>query len=150
MKQYAQDRLTAVFGLAFVAGGFWLCSRYESDSALFPRVCLAGIGVLLALLFIESVMTEKKLKAASKSGESSIPMNWRAFSIVTLTLAIYGAALVFLGFYSASALLLLAVGFLWKGVKKSTIFIFTVCFLAFLYVCFTILFNVPLPEGLIV
>jgi uncharacterized membrane protein YhaH (DUF805 family) len=145
-----QDRLLAVFGLALVAGGFWLCDHYESDTALFPRVCLGSIGVLLVLLGIESSLTAKRLKAAGKSGETSLPMNWGPFFLVTLTLVAYGAALVTLGFYSASIALLLGVGFLWKGVKKSTIVIFTACFIVFLYVCFTILFNVPLPKGIFV
>jgi hypothetical protein len=142
-----QDRLLAVAGLALVAGGFWVCSYYEADTALFPRVCLACIGMLLAMLGIESVMTERRLTAAGKGGETAFPMNWGPFFIVTFTLMMYGAALVILGFYSASILLLLAVGLLWKGVKKNTIFIFTGCFIIFLYVCFTILFKVPLPKG---
>ena len=149
MKQYAQDKLIAVFGLALVAGGLWLCTYYESDSARFPRICFISIGVLLAMLGAESVMTEKRLRAVGKSGEEALPMNWGPFMIVTLALVLYGAALVVLGFYSASILLLLAVGFLWKVVKKPTIFIFTVCFQIFLYVCFTILFKVPLPQGLL-
>lgn len=150
MKQYAQDKLIAVFGLALVAGGLWLCTYYESDTALFPRICFISIGVLLVMLGAESVMTEKRLRTAGKSGEEALPMNWGPFMIVTLALVLYGSALVVLGFYSASVLLLLAVGFLWKGVKKSTIFIFTVCFQIFLYVCFTILFKVPLPTGLFI
>lgn len=147
MKQYMQDRFIAAIGLALVAGGLWLCTYYESDTALFPRICIIGIGALLALLGVESFMTEKRLAAAKREGENALPMNWGPFMTVTLTLAIYGAALVLLGFYSASVLLLLGVGFLWKGVKKPTILIFTVCFQIFLYVCFTILFNVPLPKG---
>lgn len=150
MRQYMQDRLIAVFGLLLVAGGLWLCTYYETDTALFPRICLVCIGALLALLGVESAMTGKRLHAAGKEGETSLPMNWGPFFLVTLTLAIYGAALVILGFYSASIALLAGVGFLWKGVKKSTIFIFTGCFIVFLYVCFTILFNVPLPKGLFI
>lgn len=149
MRQYMQDRLIAVFGLALVAGGFWLCTNYESDTALFPRICFACIGGLLVMLGVESVMTERRLSAAGKRGESALPMNGGPFFIVSLVLVIYGAALIIVGFYSASILLLLAVGFLWKGVKKPTIFIFTLCFIVFLYICFTILFNVPLPKGLL-
>lgn len=149
MRQYMQDRLIAIFGLALVVGGFWLCDYYESDTALFPRICFACIGGLLTMLGIESIMTERRLTAAGKGGEASLPMNGGPFFVVSLVLVIYGAALIFVGFYSASVLLLLAVGFLWKGVKKPTIFIFTACFIVFLYVCFTILFNVPLPKGLL-
>jgi hypothetical protein len=149
MRQYLQDRLITVFGLALVAGGFWLCDYYEADTALFPRICFASIGVLLAMLGIESFMTGRRLAAAGKNGEAALPMNWGPFFIVTLTLVIYGAALIALGFYCASVLLLLAVGFLWKGVRKPIILVFTACFTVFLYICFTILFNVPLPKGLV-
>ena len=147
MKQYMQDRWLAGIGMLFVMGGLWLCTSYESDTALFPRICIIGIGVLLVLLGIESFLTEKRLKAVGKSGEESTPMNWGPFLVVTLTLAFYGAAMVLLGFYSASILLLCGVGFLWKGVRWTTIITFTICFQLFLYVCFTILFNVPLPKG---
>ena len=150
VKQYMQDRLIAVFGLALVAGGFQLCNAYESDTALFPRVCLGAVGILLVMLGVESFLTEKRLKAVGKSGDASLPMNWGPFFLVTLTLAVYGAALVLLGFYSASVALLLGVGILWKGVKKSTIVVFTAGFIVFLYACFTILFNVPLPAGIFV
>lgn len=149
MKQYMQDRFIAAFGLAFVVTGLWLCTAYESENALFPRICFTGIGVLLILLAVESFMTEKRLKAAGREGETSLPMNWGPFFIVTLSLAVYGAALVILGFYAASAVLLLCVGFLWRGVKKPTIVIFTACFEIFLYICFTMLFNVPLPKGIL-
>ena len=147
MRQYMQDRFIVVCGLVLVAVGLWLCTAYESENALFPRICIIGTGALLVLLGINSFMIEKRLKAAGKPGEESLPMNWGPFMVVTLTLAIYGAALIILGFYSSSVLLLLGVGFLWRGVKKSTIVIFTVCFQIFLYVCFTILFKVPLPKG---
>ncbi|MCC8194518.1 MAG: tripartite tricarboxylate transporter TctB family protein [Deltaproteobacteria bacterium] len=150
MKQYMQDRYIAAIGLLLTVGGLWLCTYYESDSALFPRICLCCIGFLLALLGVESFLTQKRLAAAGKSGETSLPMNWGPFLIVTLALAVYGAALVILGFYSSSIVFLLAVGFLWKGVKKPTIIIFTVCFQIFLYICFTVLFNVPLPKGFLI
>jgi hypothetical protein len=149
MRQYLQDKLIAVFGLALVVGGLWLCGYYEADTALFPRICLICIGGLLAMLGMEGVMTGRRLAAAGRSGEAALPMNWGPFFIVTLTLVIYGAALIALGFYCASVLLLLAVGFLWKGVKRPTILVFTACFTVFLFVCFTILFNVPLPKGLV-
>lgn len=149
MKQYMQDRFIAAFGLALIAIGFWLSTAYESENALFPRICFTGIGVLLIILAMESFMTEKRLKAVGREGEEALHMNWGPFFIVTLTLALYGAALVILGFYAASAALLLGVGFLWRGVKKPTIVIFTACFEIFLYICFTILFNVPLPKGIL-
>lgn len=149
MKQYMQDRFIAAGGLLLVAGGLWICTQYETDSAMFPRICLLCIGFLLALLAVESFMTERRLNALSKEGQEALPMNWGPFCIVTVALALYGAALVLLGFYSSSLIFLLAVGFLWKGVKKPVIVAFTVCFLIFLYVCFTILFNVPLPKGLL-
>ncbi len=143
-----QDRFITAFGLLLVIGGLWLCTAYESETSLFPRICMISIGALLALLGVESRMTEKRLKAVGKSGENALPMNWGPFFIVTLVLTVYGAALVILGFYSASIALLLSVGFLWKGVKKPTILVFTGCFIVFLYICFTILFKVPLPDGL--
>ena len=150
MKQYMQDRLITFIGVLLVGGGLWLCTVYESDTALFPRICIIGIGVLLLLLGLESFLTEKRLKAVGQSGEDATPMNWGPFLVVTLTLILYGAALLLLGFYSASVLLLMGVGFLWKGVKRSTIIAFTICFQIFLFVCFSILFNVPLPKGLFI
>lgn len=147
MKQYSQDRFIAVFGLLLVAGGLWLCTNYDTDSAMVPRICLIAIGVLLVLLGGESILTEWRLKASGRTGQTSLPMNQGPFLIVTATLAVYAMALGIMGFYTASALFLLAVGFLWKGVKKPAIIIFTLCFIIFLYVCFTILFNVPLPKG---
>lgn len=149
MKQYMQDRLIAAGGLLLVGIGLWLCTQYETDSAMFPRICLICIGLLLVLLGIESAMTEKRLKSSGTEGQTSLPMNWGPFLIVTVALALYSASMVLLGFYSSSLAFLLAVGFLWKGVRKPVIIAFTVCFLIFLYVCFTILFNVPLPKGIL-
>ncbi|SBV96970.1 conserved membrane hypothetical protein [uncultured delta proteobacterium] len=149
MRQYMQDRLIAIFGLALVCVGFWLCTFYETDSALFPEICLFCIGFLLTLLGIESYLTEHRLKVSGKESMMAMPMNWGPFLVVVAALAAYGVALVLLGFYSASVIFLLAVGFLWKGVKKPVIVAFTICFMIFLYVCFTILFNVPLPKGLL-
>jgi len=149
MKQYMQDRFISVCGLAFVGGGFWLCTYYEADSAFFPRICLACIGFLLVLLGIESVVTERRLKATGKEALMALPMNLGPFLVVVAALVAYGAGLVILGFYSASVVFLLAVGFLWKGVKRQVILAFAICMLIFLYVCFTVLFNVPLPRGLL-
>ncbi len=149
MKQYVQDRYIAVTGLVLVALGFWLCTDYTEDSALFPQICLTGIGILLVLLAVETVFTEKKEKAGAKRPVLTAKMQWGPFLLVTAALALYAAGTVLLGFYAASALFLLAVGFLWGGVKKPVILLFTAVFLVFLYVCFTILFNVPLPVGLL-
>lgn len=148
MKQYLQDRIIAGAGLALTAVFWRLTGEYPDDSALFPQVCLVGIALLLVLLGVESVQTERKLKATGKEGQKAASMNWGPFGLVTGALAAYGAGLIVLGFYSASALFLLAVGFFWGGVKKPVILIFTVIFLVFLFVCFTVLFNVPLPAGI--
>lgn len=149
MRQYMQDRLIALSGLVLVGTGLWLCTDYETDSALFPQICLLCIGVLLLLLAGESILTERRLKARGVAGQEALPMNFKPFLLVTATLAAYGAGMVILGFYTASALFILAVGFYWKGLKPLVIFLFTVCFMIFLYFCFTHLFNVPLPTGLL-
>jgi hypothetical protein len=149
MKQYIQDRFIVVGGLALVGIGFGITNGYPDESAFFPRMCLLCIGVLLILLGIESILTERRLAASGAASQTSLPVNYRRFIIVTGTLAAYGIGIPILGFYTASSLLLLVVGFLWKGVKKPVIFVFTLCFLIFLYICFTILFNVPLPAGLL-
>ncbi len=148
MKQHVQDRITAAAGLVLVVLGWRLCGEYSEDSAFFPQVCLAGIGALLVLMVAESMLAARRAAAAKTEAQAALPMNWPPFLLVTGTLAAYGAALVILGFYTSSALFLIAVGFFWGGVKKPVILVFTACFLIFLYVCFTILFNVPLPAGI--
>ncbi|MFW5489211.1 MAG: tripartite tricarboxylate transporter TctB family protein [Desulfovibrio sp.] len=148
MKQYVQDRYIAIGGLVLVVLGINICGDYPAESAFFPEACLIAIGLLLALLGIESVMTQRKLVLSGACPQEAMRMEWRAALVVTCTMALYVFLVGVLGFYVSSALLLVAVGLLWGGVKKRTVLLFAVCLLAFLYCCFSILFNVPLPTGI--
>lgn len=148
MKQYVQDRIIVTVGLVLVFLGLQMCSNYPEDSALFPETCLIAIGGLLVLLAIANEVSRCRLVAAGNAPAEAVEMKWGAFLLVTVALGIYGFAVKALGFYLSSALFVLVVGFSWGGVKKQTVVIFTLCFLVFLYACFTVLFNVPLPTGI--
>jgi len=148
MKQYVQDRIIVAAGLVMVLLGFQVCSRFPEDSALFPEVCLLAVGALLVLLAITNEVSRRKVVVTGKVPANAIEMKWGPFLLVTVALGVYGFAVKLLGFYLASAVFVLIVGFSWGGVKKTTIVLFTICFLIFLYTCFTLLFNVPLPSGI--
>ncbi|WP_029915325.1 tripartite tricarboxylate transporter TctB family protein [Pelobacter seleniigenes] len=148
MRQIVQDRFIAVSGLVLVAIGIWITTGYDADSAFFPRICLISIGILLILLAIEGYLTQRKERLTQKQPVMAEKMPWGPFLLVTGVLAAYGIALKIIGFYTSSALFLIAVGLCWGGVKKRTVFLFTICLMVFLYFCFTVLFKVPLPVGL--
>ncbi|MBW6509997.1 MAG: tripartite tricarboxylate transporter TctB family protein [Desulfuromonadales bacterium] len=148
MKQYAQDRIIVVVGLALVMLGLWICNSYPDESAFFPELCLYAIGILLVLLTIDSEIDKRKTLSSGDTPLKAIEMKWGPFLLVTGILAVYGISVVYLGFYFSSLLFLVTVGFFWGGVKKTTVLIFSACFLLFVYACFTLLFNVPLPAGI--
>lgn len=148
MKLYMQDRLIAVGGLLLVAFGYHLADAYPEDSAFFPKINLIAIGFLLGLLLVETEVKRRRALAIGGDAQNVTKMRWMIFFVVTASLAAYAALVDVLGFYVSSTLFLLLASLGWGGVKKSTILLFTACFLAFLYVCFTLLFHVPLPMGI--
>ncbi|MDR1657289.1 MAG: tripartite tricarboxylate transporter TctB family protein [Deltaproteobacteria bacterium] len=147
MKQISQDVFISIVGLIVVVICLIFTNRYTSETAFFPRSCLILLGVLLIAMLIETLIRakkENKLKPELANKSNIIP-----FLTVTGLLAAYSLAIKFIGFYTSTALLLVVVGLSWGSVSKKSIFIFTGCFIIFLYVCFTVLFNVPLPTGLV-
>jgi hypothetical protein len=148
MKQYTQDRIIAAVGMVGVILGLWEVAGYEEEGAFFPAACFIALGVLLIILTIDSFLVGRKASILNQVAQMALSMKFPRFVGITSILGIYVGAVEVVGFYVSSAIFLAAVGVLWGGVKKSAILLFTVVLIVFLYVCFTLIFNVPLPSGI--
>ncbi len=148
MKQKTQDRLLASSGIAFSLVAAWQTGKYPAGSALFPFLTLSGIFFCSTFLLIAGFR-----KRGDSTAEGTETINLRSAFSLALLLLIYLFSMERAGFFISSFLFVLIVSLLWGRNEGKATFLFSLFFSAgftiFLYVVFIMLFNVPLPRGLL-
>jgi len=115
-------------------------------SNFFPKVCIAFLAFLSLMLLVQALFMKTTQNEEAKK-------NLKFVKILTGGIVGYVLAIFVLGFNLASALFLGIFGYVFDPVKtkKSLLYSFGIGILAttIFYVVFGIIFNVPLPEGMI-
>jgi len=149
MNQY--ERRIAIFMILLgVATSFYsvvklkLGTLQEPGPGFFPFVCGLGIVILCLIWFITSPKVEQTLEPLwSKE-------NWIAPTIATVLVTLYTYGLETLGYCASTLLFLLAWQFAIEREKWLKTSIIAIVGTAAMYVLFSYLLQVPLPEGLLI
>lgn len=139
--------------LLIAAGAlFYIISDAPADAAFFPIAVLAIVCTLSAVLIVRSwprSISHGK-DTPQKSGAPAVAqpflINPRRFVIGIATTAGYVAAIVPLGFYTASALFIAAASTLLGERRFWIALVAAAAFVALSYLIFGVLFERPLPK----
>lgn len=145
MLQRIQDRILVGILTAFSFCGLYLVKDFPDDAKFFPILVIGLILLVTILIGISS--------ARPKSEEMADPTPLSSVFVAGALMAAYLGAIFLFGFFLGSVLLLFAVPMIWgKGVNKQTIqrmTLFAAGLCAFIYSVFVLIFDIPLPSGLI-
>lgn len=143
---YGQDIAAGIVILLIGAAAFLLAFDMPGKAPLFPRIVAVGIMVLGALLVLTSMVKIKK-----NVDTEAVPAGAKEliFPLITLALLfVYVMAVITVGFYIATPVMLVGYMYLMGIRKVKPILVTTVIIMAFVYCLFTLQLNVPLPAGI--
>ncbi|KJS86093.1 MAG: hypothetical protein JM58_07455 [Peptococcaceae bacterium BICA1-8] len=139
--------VTSLVLLAFSAYAWYEVHDLPLISNFFPKVCVFFLAFLSLMLLAQSLLS-KNIPAVAEEKK-----NLRFVKTLTAGIAGYVIAIFIIGFNLGSIIFLSIFGYFFDPVKskKGLMQSIIIAFLAtsVFYVVFGIVFNVPLPEGMI-
>jgi xanthine/uracil permease len=147
----AQDLGLGVIAVALAVVVRVTVSDYPATASAFPSVLanwlMLPIGLLLVTKGLLRLRFEAKLQPEA-SDEASQHVQFTPITLATIALVIVStAAIYFVGFLGALALLILGCGIVFRA-RPVPYVIFAVLFLAFIWL-FLDFFSVQMPEGML-
>lgn len=146
-RVYRQDIVTAIVIIIVGLAAFTLAQVMPGKASMFPSVVSSALMALGVLIIIDSIVKIKKDRpteeTAASIGELKSPV------IVLALLILYVLAVVHIGFYISTPVMLVCYMF-FMGIRNiKTILITTAVVMAFVYCLFTLQLGVPLPAGIL-
>ena len=146
-RVYRQDMAAGVVLVLIGIAAFLLAIGMPGKAPLFPKIVSTGIAVLGILLILTSLS-----KINKDSETQAVPAEAKdfVFPLITLILLlIYVMAVITVGFYIATPIMLVGYMYLMGIRKVKPILVTTVIIMLFVYCLFTLQLNVPLPAGIL-
>jgi len=137
---YISGAIFLVLGFLFVAS-----IKIPGDSAIFPRLVLAGMAILNLFVLLRALKLTKESKELGKDIGNDLTfeiMKWPL--IVILATVMYAVLFKFTNFFIASTVFLIVIMKLYKIKSWKTILLVTVIFNVLVYLGFVLALNVPL------
>ena len=131
-----------------------ICIYVFYESARWPKEALIGAptliprGVSACLLFAGGLLLVKALRG--KANELEIPLvgeNRRRVLLIGLLTGAYAAVVAYIGFLISTFFYLLLFGLVVGERRLPRLLLFSILVPIAIYLVFSTLFNVPLPEG---
>lgn len=146
-RVYRQDIIAGGVIMLIGIAAFILAAGMPGKAPMFPRLVSSGLVILGILLIAGSALKIGKDVPTEEHPARLLEFQYPA--IVLLLLIIYVLAVIHIGFYIATPVMLVAYMYL-MGIRKiKTILIATVIVMAFVYCLFTLQLGVPLPAGIL-
>lgn len=147
MSAVVRERVGALITFLFCAAAWSQIGTMPDEAAFFPRLII-GLAFLLTLGWGGSTFFGRGRQVSAEDPEGkSTPFieNPRNLLVFSLLLVVYVALIDIIGYFTSTALFILAaslgLGFRRPGVIAATM----VGFVAFIYFVFVIIFQRPLP-----
>ena len=147
-KAFRQSVCVAVVIMAFAAAAFVLSFPMPGNAPIFPRMASAFLFICGLGLLIEALNRKKK---GEKSETTAVDFSaMQSPAVVFLIVVAYALGFRYVGFYTTTLVVTLAL-MLFMGVRSvKTLALVTVILLVFLYVLFTMQLGVPMPYGFLI
>jgi hypothetical protein len=146
-RVYRQDMIAGVVIILIGLAAFILALGMPGKAPMFPKLVSCGLMIMGALMVVFSI---RKIKKDTPTEEKAANLDeFKSPVIVLALLILYVLAVIYIGFYISTPIML--VGYMWfMGIRnKKTILVTTVIVMAFVYCLFTLQLGVPLPKGIL-
>lgn len=144
-KAYRQAIGVAVVIMAFAVAAFVLSFPMPGNAPIFPRMASAflfacGLGLLIGTL--------RRRKKGEKPETPAVDFaSLQSPLVVFLLVVVYALGFRYVGFYTTTLVITLAL-MVYMGIRSiKTLALVTVILLVFLYALFTMQLGVPMPYG---
>jgi hypothetical protein len=149
---YLKDRIASVVTIGVAAAAYVGAGEFSFSSMIFPRMIAGVMGFCAVLMFLRTItwrLDVPALAAADPNADAPFFRNPAHFGIFFAALVAYLLGITAVGYFTATAglvvVLALALGFR----DYLTLALTTVLFLALIYGVFIIIFERPLPRGVL-
>ena len=135
-KALSHDLIVGVIFYAFIGFCYYITTTMLPDSAAFPQMTLALLAILNTAMVINSFVKKPANKFTAK--DTAMPLLYFAGIIV------YAIVFNFLGYFPATAIMLIAYMLILQVRPIWKIFAITAGYLVFIYVLFVLWLNTNL------
>lgn len=146
MSTVSRERLGALITFLLCAAAWSQLGAMPAEAAFFPRLIL-GLAMLLAAAWGVTTFFGSQSRPEKNGDEQPAPFieNPRNLAVFILCLVGYIALIDTIGYFTSTALFIVASGLALGFRRPAIIAATTVGFIAFIYVLFVVIFDRPLP-----
>ena len=149
---YVKDRVGSTALLILAVTVFVMAGSLSFKSMIFPRMIAVVMALCAVLMFLRTVpLGAGKAPAAAQDPKRGAPFfhDVRNFAVTFGAFVAYAVAIGFLGYFVSTALLIVALALALGFRNVRMLVAATIGFSALVYVVFILVFERPLPHGLI-
>jgi hypothetical protein len=149
---FAKDRIASVVILAVAMTVFVASGDFNFTSSIFPRMIASVMGFCALLMFLRTLTFRRDVPAPAASDPNVDEPFFRHaphFLIFFAALILYLLGIEFLGYFTATALLVVGMALALGFRQYMTLGLTLVLFLALVYGVFILIFERPLPRGIL-
>jgi hypothetical protein len=149
---YAKDRIASVLLLIISVIVFIAAGEFNFKSSIFPRMIAGVMGFCSLLMFLRTLSFRSGVQAPAASDpnvDEPFFRNLPHFAIFFVGLVLYLVGIEFLGYFTATAVLVVGLALALGFRDHIMLGLTTVLFLAFVYGVFILIFQRPLPRGVL-
>lgn len=147
-RAYKQDIVSGIVIVLIGSLAFVLSLDMPGNAPIFPRLVSFILVFLGGLLSLSSMIKMKKGVPAMVQAIELYKLKGPVF--VFLLLLLYIFAVIYIGFYISTPIMLIGYMYLLGIRNTKTIVITTVVLMIFIYCLFTMQLGVPLPSGVLI
>jgi hypothetical protein len=143
MTKAAQDRAIAVVVFILAGAMFLQAGKLPFEAGLFPRLVTAVMLMAAVAMFVRSFMGPGGAKA------EPVFVNWPLLAITLIMTVLYVIAVRAIGYFTSSVVFVPAIAYALGLRDHRAIAAGTVLFVAFLYLVFVRVFQLPMPREML-
>lgn len=146
-RVYKQDIIAGAVVILIGIAAFVLALDMPGKAPMFPKIVSSGLVILGGLLIVTSIY---KMNQDIPTEEKASSLEEFKYPVIVLgMLVLYVLAVIHIGFYIATPVMLVCYMYFMGIRNKKTILITTAVVMVFVYCLFTMQLGVPLPAGLL-
>ena len=143
MTKAAQDRAIAVVVFILAGAMFLQAGKLPFEAGLFPRLVTAVMLMAAVAMFARSFMGPGGARA------EPVFINWPLLAITLIMTMLYVIAVHAIGYFTSSVVFVPAIAYALGLRDHRVIAAGTVLFVAFLYLVFVRVFQLPMPREML-
>jgi hypothetical protein len=145
-----EDLLIAAVAYAVSTYFFAASFKLPAMSGTYPRYIALAVILLNTIYVLTSLSRTHRLKRTLVVQDPIDPQGMKHAFYMLVATGLYVGLMSVVGFFTMTALFLIATLWMFRIRKASTLLLVTGFMLLFIYVGFKLVFGVPIPEGILI